>query len=413
MSDTQADLGWLAELPEFVAPLAKAPLLREVGLTFVSREDGRSLAEGLRNHYAEGFHLGTLWLDSVWEECQERTAECVVVARGPARIDILGIERMALLILRRDQPAELWLAWSDSVPASLWIPCGRSPESIHAAVSEFEPPPRRKRHELECRTRLFMGYRGEVAVPNPYSGELVAADPHDFARHFTFSPVVEPHHWGSSCVDNPWPDPSQETLSQVQTIIIQREVTRQAQGGICSFTRLTKFSGSYLGIELHLERIWVWNILHPRSRHGVVIEQLNARHGTSFPTNLPFDVVAAMLGFAHVPVERIEAGLRAAESSIPAYLEVLAALQCTDLPAITRLLRSYLDYPELEVRGTVAELAARYGWLFLLEELLLGEPEASLREWAEQALPFGAPEQFDEYGEPLSWAEEHEHEEDA
>lgn len=399
--------------PTWLAELGRDPELRAAGFELLAPDDAEQRTAALREHYAGNYHLGTIWLESIWAECRERVAAGHAVARGPARVDELQVEHAPLFVLLA---GELWLAWDADVPASLWIPCGRTRASVGAALAEFWPIRRPMRCEFECRTRLFMGYRGQVAVPNPYSGEFVAADPHDFSRHFNFSPVVGARYWGSSRLDDPWPDPAEGPLSMPASVVLQREVTRQAEGGTCSFTRRTKFSGSYLGIELHRGRLWVWNVLHPRSRHAAVIERLNATHGLTFPTSLPFDVVGAMLGFAHLDEPQLRRDMAAAEArgdaELPAYLEALAAMLYDDSQAVVDLLRAYIDRPEPELRAMIANLAANYGWLPLLEELRLRESDAELCAWIDDILPWGLPESFDEMGEPLGGGDDDDDDDD-
>ncbi len=388
--------------PDWLAPLGRDDDLRAAGFTLLYPDDASERSLGLREHYGEGYHLGTLWLESVWAQCRERVEQCRVVARGPSRVDEMGVELDSLLVLLGDRE-QLWLAWNPDLPASLWIPCGTTPASVKAALDEFWPIQRPRRVEFECRTRLFMGYRGQVAVPNPYSGEFVAAEPHDLTRHFNFSPVVGPRYWGSCRADDPWPDPAEGQLNQIDSVVIQREVTKQAEGGLCSFTRRSKYSGSYLGIELHRGRLWVWSVMHPRSRHGEVITALQ-EHGITLPPELPFDVAGAMMGFDQQSEAQVRRGLAdavAENENIPAYLDVLAALLCMDPQAAAELLRPFLTHPDLEVRGAVANIATYYGWLSLLDELRLTEPDPSLCEWIDRVLPSGIVEEFDDMGEPV------------
>jgi hypothetical protein len=389
--------------PDWLAALGHDDDLRAAGFVLLEPLAVIECSTALRSYYGEGYHLGTLWLESIWEQSRERVEDCQVVARGPSRVDEMNVELEPVFVLLRERD-QLWLAWNTGVPASLWIPCGRTGATVKAALAEFSPVRRPQRCEFECRTRLFMGYRGQVAVPNPYSGEFVAADPHDLSRHFNFSPVVGARYWGSCRADDPWPDPQSGALGNVDSIIIQRQVTKQAEGGVCSFTRRTKYSGSYLGIELHRGRLWVWNVMHPRSRHGEVIAALE-QHGISLPHELPFDVAGAMLGFDHQSELAVRRGLAEAEAdgeNIPAYLDVLAALTCMDPQAASELLRPYLTHPDIEVRGAVGNIAAYYGWLALLEELRLTETDAAFCQWIDDVLPSGIMEEFNDMGEPIT-----------
>lgn len=389
--------------PEWLAALGRDDNLRATGFALLEPDDVVARSDELRARYASGFRLGTLWIESVWEQCRERVEHCRVVARGPSRVDEQNVELESVFVLLGDRE-QLWLAWNAEVPTSLWIPCGTTPETVAAALAEFWPIRRPRRCEFECRTRLFMGYRGSVEVPNPYSGEWVAAEPHDLTRHFNFSPVVGPRYWGSCRADDPWPDPQAGPMHNLDSIVIQREVTKQAEGGVCSFTRRTKYSGSYLGIELHRGRIWVWNLRYSPARHGDVIAALQEQHGVTLPPEVPFDVAGAIMGFDHQSEAQLRLGLAQAVAdgdNIPAYLDVLAALLCMDPQAAAELLRPFLTHGDLEVRGAVANIATYYGWLSLLDELRLTESDPGLCEWIDQVLPSGIAEEFDEMGEPI------------
>jgi hypothetical protein len=402
--------------PDWLGPLGGDDQLRAAGFALLEPDVVVERSDALRSYYEEGYHLGTLWLESIWAQCRERVEHCRVVARGPTRVDEMNVELEPVFVLLRgpEKDDQLWLAWNAEVPASLWIPCGRTPATILAALAEFSAARRPLRHEFECRTRLFMGYHGQVAVPNPYSGEFVAADPHDLTRHFNFSPVVGPRYWGSCRADDPWPDPREGALANVDSIIIQREVTKQAEGGLCSFTRRTKYSGSYLGIELHRGRLWVWNLMYPRSHHAEVIAALE-QHGVSLPHELPFDVAGAMLGFDHQSEAQLRRGLAEAEAeadNVPAYLDALAALLCMDPQAASALLRPYLTHPDIEVRGAVGNIAAYYGWLSLLEELRTSESEPDFCAWIDRVLPSGIMEEFNDMGEPMLGGHDEEDDDD-
>jgi hypothetical protein len=169
-------------------------------------------------------------------------------------------------------------------------------------------------------------------------------------------------------------------------------VAQQARGHVWSETRRTRHSRSYLTIEVHHRDVFVAEVRYRPSPHVAVIEAMNAHFGCDYPTDMPVDAVAALLGFQFDGAADLEAELSRATDpeQLSALLYVLSALRHDDLGALP-LWRRYLEHPSLDVRSTIGDIAVAYNYEVVLEEMSLREPDPELRAEIEALLDEGLP----------------------
>ena len=244
-----------------------------------------------------------------------------------------------------------------------------------------------------------MGYLGDIEVPNVYSGQMGTADLHDLDRFFVFSPFLDPPCWGSAFSDDPWPERAPELLLRG---VLGRELRAQQEGGVCRFTRRTLFSGSQVAYELHDKRVMIADVRYRPAPHGDIVGAFNARFETTYPLDLPLDVVGALYGFAFVTAG--EVAQRIADGPAPGQLAALlrasAAIENDGLAAI-ELLRRFLDHESVAVRGTIFNIALEYRFEALIDDLAAAETHAELAAAIENLQINGMPmHRFDEHGEP-------------
>jgi hypothetical protein len=150
----------------------------------------------------------------------------------------------------------------------------------------------------------------------------------------------------------------------------------------------------------------VWHIRYRRSPYPATIERFNQNCGTNYPTDLPADVVAGIVGFDWITAEQAQATLAEVEPEVvPAYLNVIAAIRSNDLE-VTTLLADYATRADSgeATRAAVANLCLEYGWRPLLEQLALVEPDEHMRGQMLAALARPFPETtFSEMGEPMNF----------
>ncbi|MCB9763962.1 MAG: tetratricopeptide repeat protein [Alphaproteobacteria bacterium] len=397
------DLSWIDGWPGLAA-LRDSPALQD--LRFVDRAEADKGGADIREHYAGNWHLGFLWSPALWEGCQARVANLTMLAECPSVWHRNGFDVHGVLFVDLDQPEQLWFAPSTSMPATLWTPVAASAEAVRAVLDTIYPARRVPVGDLPLRRRAFMGYLEHMAVPNPYSGTMVQADFHELDRYFVFSPVLDAHLWGSAFPDDPWPDriPPQPGWG-IKIGAQSRKVRRQLEDGVCRFTRRALFSRAQVSYELHRGRFYVWEVRYRPNPHPEVIEQLNALLGTTFPTDLPADVVGAILGFDWAEADDLEVALDAQTEpgTVMAYLDVIAALRHDDAGMIERL-RPLIDDPALNLG--IANICLAYNWESLLEDIGLTLPPGDARDQVTQILAQGiAPPQYDELGEPVGFWE--------
>ena len=78
--------------------------------------------------------------------------------------------------------------------AMLFVAFPAEEEALRAVLQEFDPAKLPMKNTSRTRSvRAYMGDASVLEVPNPYSGEMDPAGPHELDRHFNFSPAVLPY----------------------------------------------------------------------------------------------------------------------------------------------------------------------------------------------------------------------------
>ncbi|MCB9794294.1 MAG: hypothetical protein H6741_16390 [Alphaproteobacteria bacterium] len=399
------DLSWLDRFPSLAALLAQAEAL---GLTFLSEEEAVKGGEALVDTFTGNYTLGMLWNDALFEACGQAAQGKLRVADAPTIWHRNGYEIAGGLYLDPEAPDTLHFLPGPNVPPAFFHELAPTPEAVSALLAHYYPAKRRGTTELSRHVRLFMGYSEQLQVVHPYSGTLVPIDFHEMDRHLVFSPFLDALCWGTAFKEDPWPEriPPQPGYG-IKIGNASRDMRRQLEGGNCRFTRRALFSRSLVGYELHQSNLWVWDIRYDPNPFPELIERLNAIIGTALPTDLPFDVCGAMLGFDFMPASELEGTLAELDDpqSVPAYLRVIAALRHSE-PEVLGLLRRYLHDEDIDVRASVANLCLRYDWLGLLEDLAVLEPDPELEAQLLSVLEQGiAPPEYTELGEPVGYWE--------
>ncbi len=374
--------------------------LEGAGLALTSAEEAREETDGLAAHYADGWHLGTLWSDALWGACQEAVRGAVVVALGPTASLGPHISARVLVLAHPDRPGELMVAPSGEFPAALFARVPVEEGALRAALASLDPA------RCAPRTRVakaFMGYSNTLSVPSPYSGQREPAGPHELDRHFNFSPAAASWCWGTAYTDDPV-DPA-GAHNQIAMAVTLRKIREQVSGALPALTRATHFSRSHLGVEMHRGGLYVWRVAYaPTAAAGDAVARFNAATGYRLPVDLPIDVAAAVHGFEWLDEAWVDRELAAStdDDRTAGLLRVALALAHDDLRRASEVLRRYADHPAVTVRGTLLNAAIDYNWEWFLESLACVERDDDLREVALAALATGvAPPAVSDMGEPL------------
>lgn len=290
-------------------------------------------------------------------------------------------------------PDQLFFAPAGDGPPFLWIPTEGTPDGIASALSGYYPDLWPTRTELPAVARGFMGYRSQVGVKDPLYGGHIPATRENLANYYNAVMFTQPGWWGSSCLDDPYPEGPDTSLPLgglprlgLDLQVIGESAKEQAHG-VPSMTWRTAQSRSYLSIEGHRGELFVANVRYRPSNHPQVVEAMNAEFGCPFPLDLPVDVIGALLGFDFSTLEMWESCL-AKETEIGdilGQLEIALALSHGDLDAVERL-RPYMDHEDPRARSEALNMVASYQYLWILEEFARSEPEPSLSEQMQRAL---------------------------
>lgn len=390
---TPEELRWLDGVAPWMSALRHDPEVVAMGLTWLGEAESERLLRSLLAEHERG-PLGTMHTEATLRRSRELLATRRAVARGPSCRTRERVEEPTLLFVDALRPQDgLWLAFSPAVPPFLWVRVDPRVGGLHIALGELSSRPRPSRIDMPGRARGLLGYRGRFFVPSPYTGGLEPASLLELDRHLSTNPFLESASWGSAYDDDPWPDeiPAQPGLT-LKLAERQAQVSQQARGHVWSMTRRTRWSRSYLAIEVHHHDVFVADVRYRPSPHASIVAAMNAYFGCDYPTDLPVDVVAALLGFQFEAAADLEAQLARTTDpeELAALLYVLSALRHDD-PGALPLWRRQLEHPSIEVRRAMADVAAAYNYEVLLEELCEREPDPALRSELEALLDEGIP----------------------
>ncbi len=392
---------WLPETPAWLPPLVRDPAIAALGIHWLDAGASASIMNRLLEHDDRGAP-GTMHTPTTLAFAREQRRNTVVIAQGPTLRGRDRGEVVVLWLLDRQQD-RLYMALSESYPAFLWIPAGRDLEGMGAALAPFIPQPYPSRIELPARVRGFLGYRLRFGVPSPYTGELDPANAAELDRHFALNPFVEQGAWGSSRIDDPWPEqlPAQPLL-QLRMTAREQVVTQQTPGRVWSISRRTRHSRSILTIELHHRDVFVAELRYQPALHAAVVAAVNAQFGSDYPIDLPLDALAALLGFRFDSATDLEAQLDGPDASdTPALaaglLQVISALRHDEL-SVTTLYRRWLEHADPVVRSTLYNVFVAHNHESLLEEACVTERDPEMLAQIEGILDDGiAVVQWDPY----------------
>lgn len=392
-SDQPPELGWLDPLAPWMSALRRDREVVALGVEWLGQARAEYLGRTLQAGYERG-PLGTMHTEATLARSRELLQTRRVVAHGPGSRTREGVRERSLLLVDTQRPQDgLWLALSESYPPFLWIRVAPRVTELRRALGEYFPQPSRSRLDLTRQARGFLGYRAQLLVPSPYTGGMEPATIAELDRHFALNPFVESTSWGSAFEDDPWPDqiPEQPGLTH-KVAEHQRLVSEQAPGHVWSLSRRTRHSRSYLTLEVHHGDIFVAQVRYRPSPFTAVVEAMNAHFGCDYPTDMPVDAVAALLGFPFDGARDLEVELPTASDpeQIAGLLLVLSALRHADL-GVLALYRRYVDHPAPVVRSTLGDIAVAHNLEVLLEEMSVREPDAQLRAEIEALLDEGIP----------------------
>jgi tetratricopeptide (TPR) repeat protein len=395
------DLTWLDEAPTWLRAMTRDPALLERGIVWIGEHARRAHAAEVAAAYERGL-AGTMFTEPTLAHARARLSSMVVVAQLPIRPTREGTPEMAELWLDEAAPDRLWLAWSAHMPPFLWVDVGTSVARVVAAWDPLTSG-RPLRADLPSVHRVFLGYAGQLVVPDPATGELSPSGIPQLEQHLALSPYLESGAHGGAYADDPWPDvvPAQPGFA-AKFEAHQAIVAAQSAAHVWSMTRRLRYSRGYLSIELHHDDVIVLELRYQPNPHPEVTDAMNDAFGSEYPADLPLDAIATVLGLVFDSAADLEPSLAELEADgdaeqLAGLLYVLSALRHGELDAHA-IWRGFADHADVTVRTAVASIAVAYNYESLLEERALLERDPALRGEIEQALDDGLqPPQWDPY----------------
>lgn len=278
---------WLKNFPEWLRSLAEDPAAAELGLVWLTEADGQARAQSMAEAYVgEGSPLVPLPAP-VRAAARKMLSGKVAVALGPKmpmRVTSAAIE--SLFMIDQARPEELLLALSRDYPPFLWIPAGTTLASIRAAISGYFPKESPKRANLHRIVRYFFG-----------NERMLDTDIYGVENHYVASPFTAELSWGSATPEDPWPVRIEDDVNTVAFMNEVRQKARQEDGAIYTTSYRLQHSRGILTLEDHSGLFVIEIRYHPSPNRDVVVG-LNRRFDYTFPSDMPVDGVAALLGLS-------------------------------------------------------------------------------------------------------------------
>ncbi|GAA3765435.1 hypothetical protein GCM10022225_59490 [Plantactinospora mayteni] len=373
----------VADPPEWLRTLRRDAATQDLG---VSWHDDDTIAEETEDADERPSDWG-LHTQATRQHIRLNRPHLVPVAAGPEYTRRgMGTESDATWYVDSRDPQHLLFAPSPEYPPFLHVPAGTTAEQMAQVLRGFFPVPRPTRVTLPKVARGFLGYLGRLGVPSPYTGQVEGIDGLTLDRYYTMNLYTEVNSWGSAFFDDPYPE---EWHRPIEMIGLGREAMKQADA-VPSKTWRTAHSGSYLTIEAHDGELLVGEVRYRSNTYPEVVEKLNATFGSYFPTDLPVDVIGALLGFDFQTIDMLEREL--AEETDPGkmlgQLHIATALAYGDLDAFARL-RPHFDHDNPSYRAQAMNFLLSYNYAYVLEELAHTEPEEQLSEQLHRVLNRG------------------------
>ena len=318
------------------------------------------------------------------DECEQITQRSLILAEGPALVDRRTRSEYARALLWYDpeRPEQPWLDLG-AFPAILWLPVAASAEAVGATIREYFRPQHPNALELTSTRRWITGIPSsvlyDVTTGDAYADEKLPAEEAvtALAKQFILNFALEGIWWGSAHDADPFPGAFEPGNTLLELARSMNEAMRQDANRVAACNFRTRWSGSILRGECHFGYFLVLQATYAPARHQSTIRWLNERFETSFPEDLPIDLVAALLGRHLGSADAVEAEAFAPGAHTPSLLHALAAILHDDLRLVD-ILRRAAASDDRKQRGAVAYIAHHYGYERLLLELSCSERDPEL-----------------------------------
>jgi hypothetical protein len=207
-------------------------------------------------------------------------ARMVCVADGPERQDRTQRVLKSRLYLDRESPHALLLALAANHPPTLWIPAGRTRESVAAVLAAYCSPGLPPGEDLPFQGRLFL-------TTTAMLGDDFRAVENVLARSAFTDALI----WGSSQPTDPFGE--SVALGRIPLPELRRRIA-QAPGVLPRTSVRTRFSRAIIQAIDFNEAYFA--DLYFRPAPPDVAAEFNAKYGTDFPPGTPGDVIATLSG---------------------------------------------------------------------------------------------------------------------
>ena len=291
------------------------------------------------------------------------------ITLGAARPGV--VQREAMLCTEREQPQHILIAVHEDVPPFLWFPAGQSAAEVHEALAPYRAEAAADEFSFEGRERGFLGTEA-----------MIEMDRAQVFEHLSMHPLAESLFWGSASERDPWPS-SIETSDLPELADEAREHLSQRAGAVWSISCRAIASRAVVMIEDH-EGMFVAQVRYQPAPHHDLISALSAQFRQDWPSDLPVDVVALLIGFFFERADKTRGEILSQiardsdHEALTLDLYVLSALMHGDVRLIEDL-RPMMAHPDVQIRTVVADIAIRQGFEGLFVMMASREQDADLR----------------------------------
>lgn len=225
-------------------------------------------------------------------------ARMVSVGDGPEREDRTQRALKSRLYIDRNNPERLLIALALNHPPSLWVPAGKSRETVDAVLATYCFPGMSAQETLPFQKRLFLT-----------TTSMLGDDFRGVENRLARSAFCDSLIWGSNNPTDPYPE--KVTLGRIPLPDLRRYLA-QAPGELPRTSIRTRFSRAIIQV-IDFQDGYFADLFFQPAPHPELGTEYNARFGTDFPPATPIDLIATLSGFTCLGPDKIRYHMEAAQ----------------------------------------------------------------------------------------------------
>jgi len=369
---------WLND-KKTIANLLSNEKLAARGVVWVNQKTSKTMKKECLATYKKNndLEMGYIWVGKIWEACCDLASGLEFIAALPEINSIQQKEPSSSgLFYNNKDPNHLLFAPSTKLPPILWIKIPATEKAILEAISWFHPQERLERHQMPKHIRAGAGLMNHIGIPNVYTGEMQAADAPTIQNFWIFNNAIGTPLWGNAYVENPYVEIKKQSPDLFDSPIgissLLREFNVQEPDILPRLNYCTSVSHSFVSLEIHPHRNYVWDIKYRPSPFKETIRSINELSGHySLPEDLPIDVAAMIWGFSFIEEKTIlsQAQEELKSDNLFAILEYVSATY-GDTKNQSNQLRKWLHNADQNIVDVTIQSCISNNYMSLLCELI-------------------------------------------